>query len=105
MREIAIHEIESGQTLAVDVFDERGGLLLSKGILLSSEHAELLEKRGVLAVSIAEPAEDAAPGRGAPGDTREFEKALGRLDHMFEGFEEDPVMRAIYAAARRMIES
>jgi hypothetical protein len=114
MREIAIHELRDGQILAGDVFDERGGLLLSAGMALSPEHVELLERRGVLTVKIAEadegegPADQApgggGPGGGAPGED-EFAKALARLDHMFEGLHDDPVMRAIYAAARGMLES
>ena len=105
MKEIAIHEIESGQALAADVFDERGGLLLSKGMSLSRDHVELLEKRGVLTVKVVEPGADDERARAAVPDTSEFEKALARLDHMFEGLKDDPVMRAIYSAARSMVES
>jgi len=103
MREIAIHAIAPGQVLAADVVDDRGGLLLSKGMTLSTEHVELLERRGVLTVAIVD---DAAPG-GPPAEpgSDDFATAIERLDHMFEGLEEDPVMRAIYKSARGMLDS
>jgi len=104
MREIAIHEIAGGEVLAADVTDESGNLLLSSGSALDHTHVEVLERRGVLAVKIVEPEADGEGGSAAPSDD-EFEKALSRLDHMFEGFDDDPVMRAIYSAARGMLES
>ena len=104
MKEIAIHQIAGGEQLAVDVFDDRGGLLLSEGMELVREHVELLERRGVLTVKVAEPEEPGGEGEPGAPDEDEFKKALGRLDHMFEGMQDDPVMRAIYFAARGMIE-
>jgi hypothetical protein len=103
MKEIAIHAIGPGQILAADVFDDRGGLLLSKGMTLSSEHVELLERRGVLTVAIDDDAGSGGPP-AEPGSD-DFATAIERLDHMFEGFEEDPVMRAIYTSARGMLDS
>ncbi len=105
MREIAIHDVRDGQVAASDVFDERGALLLSAGMELTRGHVELLERRGVLTVSVVEPDEggrEAEPD--APGED-EFEKAIARLEHMFEGLDDDPIMRAIHAAARGMLES
>ena len=104
MREIAIHEMRPGQVLAADVFDERGGLLLSKGMRLTGDHVELLERRGVLTVGIVD---DNAGGGDAPAEpgAMEFESAIDRLEHMFEGLDDDPVMRAIHAAARGMLAS
>ncbi|MHC4201362.1 MAG: hypothetical protein ACYSU0_15335 [Planctomycetota bacterium] len=104
MKEIAIHEIAGGEVLAADVTDERGNLLLSSGAALDQTHVEVLERRGVLAVKIVEPDSDGEGGTAAPSDD-EFERALSRLDHMFEGSDDDPVMRAIYSAARGMLES
>jgi len=103
MQEIPIHLIADGQELAEDVRDETGQVLLSAGTVLSRTHVDLLERRGVLTVKIA----DAAGGAGgalepAAGD---LENALRRLDHMFEGLTDDPVMHAIHAAARGMLES
>ena len=103
MREIAIHAIAPGQVLAADVFDDRGGLLLSKGMALSSEHIELLERRGVLTVAIVDDA--GAGGPPVEPGSDDFATAMERLDHMFDGFDEDPVMRAIYTAARGMLDS
>lgn len=104
MKEIAIHAIASGQVLAADVFDGRGGLLLSKGMRLSPEHVELLERRGVLTVSIVDGEADADGPPAEPG-TDDFETAIERVDHMFEGLDDDPVMKAIHEAARGMLES
>ncbi len=104
MKEIAIHAIAPGQVLAADVFDDRGGLLLSKGMDLSRDHVELLERRGVLTVSIV----DGDAGAGGPPvepGSGDFATAIERLDHMFEGHDDDPVMRAIHTAARGMLES
>lgn len=105
MKEIAIHDIRDGQVAASDVFDERGGLLLSEGAVLTLGHVELLERRGVLTVKVVEPDERDARGAADAPDEGEFEKALARLEHMFEGLDDDPIMRAIHAAARGMIES
>ena len=104
MKEIAIHAIASGQILAADVFDDSGGLLLSKEMSLSPDHIELLERRGVLTVSIVDG--DAGDG-GPPAEpgTDDFATAIKRVDHMFEGLDDDPVMRAIHTAARGMLES
>jgi hypothetical protein len=104
MKEIAIHAIASGQVLSADVFDDRGGLLLSKGMRLAPEHVELLERRGVLTVSIVDGDEGAGGPPAEPG-TDDFATAIERIDHMFEGLDDDPVMRAIHAAARGMLES
>ena len=104
MKEIAIHGIAPGQVLAADVFDDRGGLLLSRGMRLAPDHVELLERRGVLTVSIVDG--DAGAGDAPPEpSTDDFATAIERLDHMFEGLDDDPVMRAIHAAARGMLES
>ena len=104
MKEIAIHEIKDGLVLAADVADERGQVLFAAGRSLDRTHVELLERRGVLTVKIeaADEAQDADGGAPSPED---FAKALARLDHMFEGRLEDPIMRAIYTAARGMISS
>ena len=104
MKEIAIHAIAPDQILAADVFDDRGGLLLSKGVRLSVDHAELLERRGVLTVSIV-GGDAGTDGPPAEPDTDDFAAAIERVDHMFEGLDDDPVMRAIHAAARGMLES
>ncbi|MHC5054872.1 MAG: hypothetical protein ACYTKD_09165 [Planctomycetota bacterium] len=104
MKEIAIHAIAPGQVLAADVFDDRGGLLLSKGMRLSPDHVELLERRGVLTVSIVD-GDAGAGGPPAEPDRNDFATAIERVDHMFEGLDDDPVMRAIHTAARKMLES
>lgn len=104
MKEIAIHEIADGQVLAGDTFDDHGSLLLSAGMTLTREHIGLLERRGVLTVKIVDEEAGRPSGPEAPS-ADDFEKALERLDHMFEGEGDDPIMRAIYAAARGMLES
>ncbi len=118
MKEIAAHDVREGQVLAEDVCcPETGQVLLAAGMELKRSHVELLERRGVLTVRIASP--DAPAGGDEGGDegggeaedeegppTRDrFADALSRLEHMFEGHDDDPVMRAIHAAARGMVES
>ena len=53
---------------------------------------------------VVDPDEEAADPVGAPSQ-EELESAIQRLEHMFEGKKEDPVMKAIYAAARGMLET
>jgi hypothetical protein len=103
MKEIAASEIEDGYVLAEDVKDERGHVLLSAGVGLSRAHVELLERRGVLTVRVTDPDEGGPRPETAPSG-EELGHALARIDHMFEGTEDDPIMRAIHAAARGMIE-
>ena len=110
MNEIAVHEIRDGQVLAEDVASpETGQVLLTAGVTLKRSHVELLERRGVLTVKVAvsedpEGAEETKVGESAPARDQ-FADALSRLEHMFEGFDDDPVMSAIHAAARRMVEA
>jgi hypothetical protein len=104
MKEIAIHEIMDGMVLAADVLDEKGQVLFAAGRSLEKTHVALLERRGVLTVKVATPEEDADDEAG-PLSAEELESAIKRLDHMFEPHQQDPIMRAIYAAARGMLES
>jgi len=104
MKEVAIHEILDGMQLAADVMDEGGQVLIAAGRSLSRTQIALLERRGVLTVKVIDPDEEAADAGGAPSK-EELESALKRLEHMFEGKKEDPVMKAIYAAARGMLET
>ena len=114
MKEIAAHEIREGQALAEDVCcPETGQVLLAAGAELKPSHVALLERRGVLTVRIVSPdapageheAEDKAEGEESPSAGDRFADALSRLEHMFEGLDDDPIMRAIHAAARGMVES
>jgi hypothetical protein len=103
MKEIAIHDIRDGMKLAADVADEGGQVLLAAGRSLSATHIQLLERRGILTVKVADPDEAAAAPGGAPSK-EELEGALKKLEHMFEGFEGDAIMKAIHASARGMLE-
>ncbi len=114
MKEIAAHEIREGQVLAEDVCcPETGQVLLAAGVSLKRSHVELLERRGVLTVRIVSPDAPAgeheaggeAEGEESPPTRDRFADALSRLEHMFEGLDDDPVMRAIHVAARGMVES
>lgn len=104
MKEIGIHESVPGQVLAEDVFDERGGLLLAKGAILSTDNLQMLEIRGVLTLRIEEFETGTSSAEATPSEY-DYDWALRRLDHMFEGQRDDLIMGAIYAAARGMIES
>ncbi len=113
MKEIAVHEISDGQVLAEDVAcPETGQVLLTAGIELRRSHAELFERRGVLTVRILRSDEPDEPGEGGAGEADadrsagdSFADAIERLAHMFEGLDDDPIMRAIHAAARGMVET
>lgn len=101
MQEITIYAIADGQRLAEDVRDESGSVLLAAGTVLSRAHVDALERRGVFTVKI----EDSAKVATAPPSTNDLAGALRQLEHMFEGMDGDPIMGAIYAAARQMLES
>jgi hypothetical protein len=110
MQEIAVHEISDGQVLAEDVAcPETGQVLLAAGIELRGSHVELLERRGVLTVRILRTDGPDEGGAGETGAERSagdsFADAIERLAHMFEGLDDDPIMRAIHAAARGMVET
>ena len=110
MKEIAVHEISDGQVLAEDVpCPETGQVLLAGGIELKHSHVELLERRGVLTVRIQRPDGPDDEGEGETGTDLSpddnFADAIERLAHMFEGLDDDPIMRAIHAAARGMVET
>jgi hypothetical protein len=110
MKEIAVHEIGDGQVLAEDVScPETGQVLLAGGIELRRSHVELLERRGVLTVRILRPdvpgEEGAVEGDADRPAGDSFADAIERLAHMFEGLDDDPIMRAIHAAARGMVET
>jgi hypothetical protein len=104
MKEVAIHEIQDGMQLATDVLDENGQILIASGRTLSRTQIALLERRGVLTVRVVDPDEVSEGPVGAPSQ-EELEGALKRLEHMFEGKKDDPIMKAIYAAARGMLET
>ena len=109
--EIAVHEIRDGQVLADDVScSETGQVLLAAGATLKRSHVELLERRGVLTVRIVEAEKPESAGEaGGEEDNApardEFAEAISRLEHMFEGLDDDPIMRALHTVARGMVES
>ena len=119
MREIPVHELRGGQVLAEDVVcPESAQVLLAAGVRLKRSHSELLERRGVLTVKIegtggaalaAETSDGGADEEDATGETGdardEFADAISKLEHMFEGLDDDPIMRALHAVARGMVES
>jgi len=123
MKEIAVDEIGDGQVLAGDVVcPETGQVLLAAGVELKRSHAELLARRGVLTVRIVSAGAGVGAGVGAgieepppvassgePGEAEaardEFADALSRLEHMFEGLDDDPIMRALHSVARGMVQS
>ena len=104
MKEIAIHEITDGMVLADQVVDERGQVLFASGRPLARTHIELLERRGVLTVKIVSE-DESGDAEGEAPSAEDLTLALKKLEHMFEGHLEDPIMRAIFAAARGMLES
>ena len=116
MEEIAIEDVREGQVLAEDVTSGTGQVLLAAGTALRRSQVELLERRGVAALKIVSSdavSSDVESSQDEGGETTEvpapdedeFADALRRLEHMFEGLDDDPVMRAIHVAARGMVES
>ena len=57
----------------------------------------------MLTVRIVDPEDDADAGGGAVSQ-QELEDALQKLEHMFAGELEDPIMKAIFVSARSMLE-
>lgn len=107
MEEVSIQQLRDGQVLAEDLVDPGGEVLLSKGSPVGRNLIPLLERRGVLTVKIEDELDSGplgGPGAEEASGTGDIGVALSRLDHMFEGMGDDPLMRAIYRAARGMLE-
>ncbi len=102
MKEVPVDQIREGDVLAADVRDMRGGVLLTRGLRLGKRHATLLKRREVKTVRVLTP-EDTDIVPGAPG-VREIVQAIARLEHMFEGLLDDPVMAEIHRVARTFLE-
>ncbi len=102
MKEIPVDQIREGDVLAADVRDMRGDVLLTRGLRLARRHAALLKRREITTVRVLTPDDtDVVPG--SP-DLREIDKAIARLEHMFEGLLDDPVMAEIHRVARGFLE-
>ncbi|MBF0559507.1 MAG: DUF342 domain-containing protein [Nitrospirae bacterium] len=73
MKKIRIREAQIGQTLAEDIVDlSRGSnfsLLMKRGVVLSREHIEKLEKYGVCFLYVEVPAGQ----KSSPGETYEYD--------------------------------
>ena len=102
MKEIEVDEIREGDVLAEDVRDMRGDVLLTRGLRLARRHATLLRRREITTVRVLTPEDsDVVPGTS---DLGEIERAIARLEHMFDGLLDDPVMREIHRVARSFLE-
>lgn len=81
-RLMPLADVRSDMVLADVVRDERGNVLLSKGIVLSDVLIASLHRHGIEAVSIVTATEHAAP----PPDPAAIQL---RLDHLFRNNERD----------------
>ena len=102
MKEIPIDDIREGDVLGADVRDMRGDVLLTRGLRLGRRHATLLRRREIRTVKVLTP-EDTSVVPGAP-NLREIDRAIARLEHMFEGLLDDVVMAEIHRVARTFLE-
>ena len=102
MKEIPIDDIREGDVLAGDVRDMRGDILLTRGLKLARRHAALLRRREIKTVRVLTP-EETSVVPGTP-NLHEIDRAIARLEHMFDGLLDDVVMAEIHRVARTFLE-
>ena len=102
--EKALGEVQDGAVLGADVLDARGNVLLARGTALTRGHVQLLERRGIEAVTVALPGETAVLGRRGPADPAVVAECLARQEQVFAKVRQDPRMEAVYQAARAHLE-
>lgn len=79
-REMALDEVSPGMTLADDVRDAGGSVLLPGGTLLTEAHLASLRRRGVERLALAVPVRLDDAAREA-----ELQRIESRLAHLFRG--------------------
>jgi hypothetical protein len=105
--EVPTGKVEDGAVLAADVLDARGNVLLANGTQLTRAHLSLMERRGIKAVTVRTP-EDAAPGSDQPSPEERAARVrelLAAQERVFSKIGEDPLLGAVYRAARAHIEA
>lgn len=80
-----------GRTLSRALKDEHGRTLLLAGTVLRSAHVESLMRLGIASVWTTR-------------DTKQAGDRLERIERVFSGRLEHPLMAALYAAARSLLE-
>ena len=96
-----IDNLEVGMTLANDVHDRAGRLLLGAGVELSLKHLTIFRTWGVLEVDIV-GAEDGGQNRHLPSEVthEQLEAAMTALEPLFRNSNpEHPVMRELLRLA------
>jgi hypothetical protein len=81
-------------------------VLLAGGTRLTRAHVQTLERRGVRAVSVTAPEDRPPPAPGAPAaaDPAAVAEMLARQERTFAKVRGQPLMDAIYRAAREHLE-
>jgi hypothetical protein len=96
-----IDSLEVGMTLANDVHDRTGRLLLGAGVELSRKHLMVLRTWGVMEVSIV-GREDDAPKNHLPAEIthEQLDTAMAALEPLFCNCDlQHPVMRELHRLA------
>ena len=99
-------EVRDGIVLAADVLDGRGNVLLASGTRLTRAHLQILERRGLRAVTVTTPEDRARAEQGAPGaaDPAVIAEMLARQERTFAKVRGQALMETIYRAARAHLE-
>lgn len=93
---IDINKAEAGMVLSAPVTDRLGRTLLGSGETLSERHIQKLSSWGIEAIQIAagdEAAEGGAEAVESAIPAEQQEKLSAKLDAIFQGTQESPLMR------------
>ncbi len=104
--EVKLRDVQDGAVLAEDVLDARGNALLTAGTRLTRAHISLIGRRGVKAVTVMGPEDLQKAEEEEEGvDPHRLADALADQQRAFALIGEDPLMAAIYRAARAHLEA
>ena len=108
MHRIPISGIEDGMVLAVEVLDERGGMLLSAGDRLRKSYTRKLRAWGVKEVTVA--GEDSAPdepdersGEMPALPVEMKERILRKISHRYEKVGDEPLMKKLMRLSQKHV--
>ncbi len=98
MKKIRINNIEQEATLAKNVLDNSGNVLLKKGTTVSPALAKRLKNWGVMSICIEGDAEEGKSSDSSKPDAKTIQK---ELDAKFAGTLHNPIMKHILATVYR----
>ena len=112
MRRIPISKIVAGLTVAREVLDASGNVLLAEGAILTEQHRNLLLRRGIENIAVMDMDEEmaeGAPATDAPSlkqvvARENVEERLAEVEQIFAAVKDEPLMRELYRLALKHAE-